>query len=26
VGFVGLRHLRSPVSRPRRRTDVSTSR
>jgi hypothetical protein len=26
VGFVGLRHLRSPVSRPRQRTDVSTSR
>jgi len=26
VGFLGLRHLRSPVSRPRQRTDVSTSR
>ena len=25
VGFLGLRHLRSPVSRPRQRTDVSTS-
>ena len=26
VGFVGLRHLRSPTSRPRQRTYVSTSR
>ena len=26
VGFLGLRHLRSPASRPRQRTDVSTSR
>jgi MFS transporter, DHA2 family, methylenomycin A resistance protein len=26
VGFLGLRHLRSPVSRPRQSTDVSSSR
>ena len=26
VGFLGLRHLRRPASRPRQRTDVSTSR
>ena len=26
VGFVGLRHLRGPASRPSQRTDVSTSR
>jgi hypothetical protein len=26
VGFLGLRHLRTSVSRPRQKTDVSTSR
>jgi hypothetical protein len=26
VGFLGLRHLRSPTPRPRPTTDVSTSR
>jgi hypothetical protein len=26
VGFLGLRHLHSPASQQRQRTDVSTSR
>jgi hypothetical protein len=26
VGFLGLRHLQSPASQQRQRTDVSTSR